>query len=90
MASQVHGVAMYAFIGIVGLAVILATLRFLLGPTASDRVVATDILTTMTTIILVLIALLSGRSIYLDVALVYAVLSFIAVVAIARYMEGGL
>ena len=90
MAPQVHGIAIYAFIGIVGLAVILATLRFLLGPTASDRVVATDILTTMTTIILVLIALLSGRSIYLDVALVYAVLSFIAVVAIARYMEGGL
>jgi multicomponent Na+:H+ antiporter subunit F len=90
MASQVHGIAIYAFIGIVGLAMILATLRFLLGPTASDRVVATDILTTMTTIILVLIALLSGRSIYLDVALVYAVLSFIAVVAIARYMEGGL
>ncbi|MGB9824584.1 MAG: monovalent cation/H+ antiporter complex subunit F [Candidatus Hydrothermia bacterium] len=90
MASQVHGIAIYAFIGIVGLALILATVRFLLGPTASDRVVATDILTTMTTIILVLIALLSGRSIYLDVALVYAVLSFIAVVAIARYMEGGL
>ncbi|MEO0265430.1 MAG: monovalent cation/H+ antiporter complex subunit F [candidate division WOR-3 bacterium] len=75
---------------IISLAVILAGLRFILGPTAPDRVVATDILTVMTTIILIFVALISGRSIYLDVALVYAVLSFIAVVAIARYLEGGL
>ncbi|MEO0247451.1 MAG: monovalent cation/H+ antiporter complex subunit F [candidate division WOR-3 bacterium] len=90
MATQVHGIAMLIFVVIISLAVILAGLRFILGPTAPDRVVATDILTVMTTIILIFVALISGRSIYLDVALVYAVLSFIAVVAIARYLEGGL
>lgn len=90
MATQVHGIAMLIFVIIISLAVILASLRFTLGPTAPDRVVATDILTVMTTIILIFVALISGRSIYLDVALVYAVLSFIAVVAIARYLEGGL
>ncbi|MEO0198862.1 MAG: monovalent cation/H+ antiporter complex subunit F [candidate division WOR-3 bacterium] len=90
MATQVHGIAMLIFVVIISLAVILASLRFILGPTAPDRVVATDILTVMTTIILIFVALISGRSIYLDVALVYAVLSFIAVVAIARYLEGGL
>lgn len=90
MATQVHGIAMLIFAVIISLAVILASVRFILGPTAPDRVVATDILTVMTTIILIFVALISGRSIYLDVALVYAVLSFIAVVAIARYLEGGL
>ena len=34
--------------------------------------------------------MLSGRFIYLDVALVYGVLSFLAVLAIARYLERGL
>ncbi|MEO0239823.1 MAG: monovalent cation/H+ antiporter complex subunit F [candidate division WOR-3 bacterium] len=90
MLAQVHGVIVYIFVALLGLAVLLSSLRFILGPTASDRVVATDILTTITTIVLVFLSLAFVRSIYLDVALVYAVLSFIAVVAIARYLEGGI
>ncbi len=90
MVTQVHGVALYIFVVLIGLAVLLSAIRFVLGPTASDRVVATDILTTITTIVLVFLAFFFGRSIYMDVALIYSVLAFIAVVAIARYMEGGL
>ena len=38
---------------------------------------------------IVLVALASGREIYLDVALVYALLSFLGVIVAARYLEGG-
>ncbi|MDI6850386.1 MAG: monovalent cation/H+ antiporter complex subunit F [bacterium] len=89
MFAQVHGIVVYIFVSLLGLAVLLSSLRFILGPTASDRVVSTDILTTITTIVLVFLSLVFDRYIYLDVALVYAVLSFIAVVTIARYLEGG-
>lgn len=79
-----------AVMSIMAFAILLSTYRLLRGPTASDRVVALDALTNMTTAIIALIALLSGRFIYLDVALVYAILSFVGVIVAARYLEGGI
>lgn len=75
---------------IIGLGVLLCLLRMMKGPTAPDRAVALDTSVTVTTALLVLIGLLLKRRIYLDVSLVYAVLTFIGTVAIARYLEGGI
>jgi len=80
----------YIIISIISISIFLSVYRLLRGPSASDRAVALDALTNITTALLVLIAFLSARFIYLDVALVYAILAFIGVVAVARYMEGGL
>ncbi len=66
----------------------LALLRLVLGPRAPDRVVASDTLSVITTIGIVGLALVCDNPLYLDVALVYGVLSFVAVVAIARAIEG--
>jgi len=81
---------LYTILAILSAAISLGTYRLLKGPTASDRAVALDALTNITTALLVLIAFLSARFIYLDVALVYAILAFVGVIAIARYLEGGL
>ncbi len=72
---------------IAGGAFMLALLRFVLGPTRLDRVVAFDVLTVISITFIVFAALIEGRSVYLDVALVYALLSFLGVIAIARYFE---
>jgi len=66
-----------------------AGVRFALGPRAVDRVVAFDVLTIVSMSGLVMVALVTGRAIYLDVALVYALLSFLGVIVAARYLEGG-
>ena len=71
-----------------GLAFVLALIRFARGPSALDRVVAFDVLTIISITFIVLAALIEQRGIYLDVALVYALLSFLGVIAIARYLEG--
>ena len=71
-----------------GLAFLFALGRFALGPTRLDRVVAFDVLTIISITFIVLAAIIQGRGIYLDVALVYALLSFLGVIAIARYLEG--
>ncbi|WP_027577957.1 monovalent cation/H+ antiporter complex subunit F [Bradyrhizobium sp. Ai1a-2] len=65
-------------------------LRLILGRTTVDRVAAIDMLTVVSISLIALYAHVAGRSIYLDVALVYGVLSFLAVLAIARYLERGL
>jgi len=81
---------MYIIMGILIISIFLGTYRLLMGPSASDRAVALDALTNITTALLVLVAYISERFIYLDVALVYAILAFVGVIAIARYLEGGL
>ncbi len=72
-----------------GVAFLFALTRFIKGPSAADRVVAFDVLTIISITGIVLIALTEGRGIYLDVALVYALLSFLGVIVVARYLEGG-
>jgi len=70
--------------------IILATLRMIKGPSMADRAVALDTFTVISISLIVLIACMAGRVIFLDVGMVYAILSFIGVVAVARYIEGGL
>jgi len=72
------------------LGVAFGVLRLVLGRTTLDRVAAIDMLTVVSISLIALYAHAAGRSIYLDVALVYGVLSFLAVLAIARYLERGL
>ena len=78
------------FLSIIGLGITLCLLRMLKGPTAPDRAVAVDTMATITTALLVLLAFIFERYVYLDVALVYAVLTFIGSVAIARFLEKGI
>lgn len=73
-----------------GVAFLLALWRFFVGPTDADRVVAFDTLTVISLTGIVLVAFLEGRGIYLDVALVYALLSFLGVIVVARHLEKGL
>lgn len=72
------------------LALLLTLYRFIKGPTASDRLVSFDVMTVSSLSIIALIAKFSGRLIYLDVAMVYGLLSFLGVVIVARYLEKGL
>lgn len=68
--------------------IVFCVLRLIVGRTMIDRVVAIDTLTVVSLTLIALYAHLSGRFVYLDVALVYGLLSFLAVLAIARYLEG--
>ncbi len=72
-----------------GGAIALGLLRLLLGPKAPDRIVAADTLAVIATAGLVVLSLTLGSALYLDVALVYGVLAFVGVVALARIIEGG-
>lgn len=72
------------------LAILLTLYRFFKGSTECDRLVAFDVMTVSSLSIIGLIAKFTGRIIYLDVAMVYGLLSFLGVVIVARYFEKGL
>jgi multicomponent Na+:H+ antiporter subunit F len=75
---------------IIGFGIMFSILRLIKGPTASDRVVALDTISTITTALLVLLGFIFKRYVYLDVALVYALLTFIGAIAVARFLEKGI
>ena len=70
--------------------IVFGVVRLIIGRTVVDRVAAVDMLTIISISLIALYAHISGRFIYLDVALVYGVLSFLSVLAVARYLERGL
>ena len=72
------------------LALFVAAVRFFRGPTAVDRVIAFDVLTIISISLIAIIAHTAVRVIYLDVAIVYGLLSFLGVIIIAKYLERGL
>ena len=70
------------------LVLLLVSIRLILGPTAPDRVVALDAAGTVLIFILALVSYLYNEWYLVDIALVYAFLSFVAVIVISRYIRG--
>lgn len=71
------------------LCVILALIRVLRGPTAPDRAVGVDTINTIVIVGMVAFGAAFNEVIYIDVAIVYALLSFVSTLFIAKYLEGG-
>ena len=69
--------------------VIIAIIRVVLGPTAPDRIVGLDTINTIVISSMVIFGAAFKEVIYIDVAIVYALLSFISTLFIAKYLEGG-
>jgi len=65
----------------------LALARALKGPTVYDRIVAVNVFGTKTVLIVALITAISGNDDLIDVALVYALINFIAVVAVLKLVR---
>ncbi|MCM8820225.1 MAG: cation:proton antiporter [Candidatus Omnitrophica bacterium] len=67
---------------------LLALYRIMRGPTAADRSVATDILGTLVVGFCAILAFFTKKSWYLDIAIAWALQSFISVLALAKFLEG--
>ena len=65
----------------------LALVRALLGPTIYDRLLAANMFGTKTVLFLSVVAFLYGRPDFLDLALVYALINFIGVIAVLEFIR---
>ncbi|MEM7034542.1 MAG: monovalent cation/H+ antiporter complex subunit F [Chloroflexota bacterium] len=72
---------------LLSVAIILAFIRLFLGPSISDRVIALDLMAALSIGIISVYAILTEQAIFLDVALVTALLTFLATIAFAYYIE---
>ena len=60
--------------------------RLIKGPTMEDRVIALNAIGTSTVVVLAMVAAALDQPGYLDVALVYALLNFLASIAISKFI----
>lgn len=65
----------------------LAILRGLLGPSVYDRVLAMNMFGTKTVLLVSVVAMLNGRPDFLDLALAYALINFIGVLAVLQFVQ---
>jgi multicomponent Na+:H+ antiporter subunit F len=68
----------------------LATIRLVLGPTAPDRVIAVDAVNTLVIASMILFGVVFQEIIFVDVAIVYGLLSFVSTLYVAKYIGGEL
>ena len=70
-----------------GLAALCAFVRLLIGPSLADRIVALDLIASISVAIIILYDIASNQPVFLDAATVIALVSFLGTVALSRYIE---
>ncbi len=79
--------AVTTFAVLVALAI--ALVRAFLGPTVFDRILAVNSVGTKTVLLIALLGFLTGRPEFLDIAIAYALINFIGVVAVLKFVKYG-
>jgi multicomponent Na+:H+ antiporter subunit F len=74
-------------LALTGIAVVLAVMRLLRGPSLPDRVVALDLIGTLSVGLIAAYDILTEQPVLLDAATVVALVAFLGTVAFARYVE---
>ena len=77
--------ALVAILVTMGLALVRATL----GPTVFDRILALNMFGTKTVLLIAVLGFATARPDFLDLALVYALMNFIGVIAVLRFAKFG-
>ncbi|MEX2515736.1 MAG: monovalent cation/H+ antiporter complex subunit F [Gammaproteobacteria bacterium] len=74
---------------LLSLALVLAFVRLVLGPSLPDRVVALELIAAVTMALIITYAIQTDVSHFMDVALVLALTGFMAAVGFSRFLERG-
>lgn len=80
-------VALWVVLPLLVMAMILAFMRLVKGPSLPDRVVALDLLISIGVGVIVVYAIAMEQAVFLDVAVILALTSFLGTVAFAYYVE---
>ena len=79
--------ALYVILPVLSVAVLLALVRLIRGPKMPDRVVALDLMVTLGMGIIAVYSIATEQSVFLDVATVLALISFLGTTAFAYYLQ---
>jgi multicomponent Na+:H+ antiporter subunit F len=86
---MLENVVQFVVLPVLSLSVLMVFVRLVIGPSLADRVVALDLLTTIGISVVAAHAVATGQDVFLDVAILLALIAFLSTVAFANYVERG-
>ena len=87
MESTLLNITFLLIFGMLLLAFVLAFIRMLKGPDMSDRIVAMDLISSVTMAFILSYSVLVNKAIYFDIVIVISLISFIGTVAVSTYLK---
>ena len=78
---------MYIIIPLLSLSGVMVFIRFVIGPSLSDRIIALDLLITIGIGIIAIYSIVNNRPTFLDIAMILALIAFLGTVAFSYYLE---
>lgn len=78
----------YGILSVLAVLLLFCLIRAVVGPRIADRLVAVNMITTMVIVMIALLAVLKGEGYLVDICLIYAMISFLAVVVLSRIYTG--
>jgi multicomponent Na+:H+ antiporter subunit F len=87
MSTTVLNIALLLIFGMLLLAFIFAFVRLLKGPDTSDRIVAMDLIASVTMAFILSYSVLVNNAVYFDIVIVISLISFIGTVAVSTYLK---
>ena len=86
--EQAYHIFLVAILVALAIMVILCLIRAIIGPRVSDRIVATNMMGTMVMVMIAVLALLLQEGYLLDICIIYAMISFLAVIVLTKVYMG--
>lgn len=84
---SVYDFLYFIILPVLAVSVLMIFVRFLMGPSLSDRVVALDLLITTGVGIIAVYSIVTNQPAFLDIAMVLALIAFLGTVAFSYYLE---
>ena len=85
---QMYGGFFYGILSVLGLMLVFCLIRAVRGPRIADRLVAVNMMGTLVMVMIALLAVLKDQGYLVDICLIYAMISFLAVVVLTRIYTG--
>lgn len=86
--GQAYHMLFVAALIFLAIMVVLCLIRAIIGPRIADRIVATNMMGTMIMVIIAILALMLQEGYLVDICLIYAMISFLAVVCLTKVYLG--
>lgn len=83
-----YEMAFYAILIVLGILLFLCLLRACLGPKVADRLVAVNMMGTIVVVIIGILSVVMNEGYLVDICLIYATISFLAVIVLTKVIEG--
>lgn len=85
--TEILTISLVITFGALGVSLVLAMIRLILGPSLPDRVVALDLIAYIVIAFIAAYSVATGVSDFLDAAIVVALIAFLGTIAFARYIQ---